>query len=406
MWNRTPLFYAAGAWEGAGGVTQELVERGANPNSRSKAGRTPLMYALINGNTAAALALLAAGADRSIKDNAGNTALHLFCRHVRSSAMTRVLEKLLEGGADINALNNESLSPLDMTILNRQEKRTFYELDISNYYDFKTDEYGDSVRELLKAAGARYSTPEKQREAEPHNLIIPAGTKEIGKGEYAGKDLFTLSLPQGLESIGIEAFAGNFITSLTVPGSVTTMGIHAFRGNWIHELILEDGLTAIGRTAFLENPLRSVVFPKTLTFIDTGAFMECALETLVLPDNITRIGSLAFYKNSLRELKLSRNLKEIPFQAFSRNRLSAVELPPSVQTIEVAAFSYNPLTTVTIGANLEFPERIPPGEGPYRDDEYTFGTYGAAFFRDYNANEKKAGTYIYNQQTKTWICQP
>jgi hypothetical protein len=74
-----------------------------------------------------------------------------------------------------------------------------------------------------------------------------------------------------------------------------------------------------------------------------------------------------------------------------------VELPPSVKKVARAAFWYNPLTTITIGADVEFNEPIPDmGAG------YTFGNYGASFSRDYNANEKKAGTYTYNSQTEKW----
>jgi hypothetical protein len=396
MWNRTPLFYAAGARKGDDGVIQMFLEKGADINVRSKAGRTPLMYAVVNENRGAALALLAAGADRSVQDNDGNTALHLFCRHVRDSSMLEVLEKLVEG-ADPNPLNNESLPPLDLTMLNRREQRTYYEHDIGFHDVYETDEYGDEVRELLRARGARYSTPEKQREAEPRNLIIPPGTKEIKKREYAGRSLFMLILPPGLESIGERAFEDNHIKSLTVPGSVTFMGQLAFRGNLIAELVLENGLTTIGNSAFSGNRLESVVFPETLKSIEEAAFSYCDLGTLVLPDSVTSIGDSAFYHNELRELKLSRNLEEIPYQAFSSNKLAAVELPPSVKKVARAAFWYNPLTTITIGADVEFNERIPDmGSG------YTFGNYGASFFRDYNANGKKAGTYTYNRQTENW----
>jgi hypothetical protein len=398
MWNRTPLFYAAGERIGDDGIIRMLTEKGADINGQSKAGRTPLMYAVVNENRGAVLALLAAGADRSVQDNDGNTALHLFCLRVRGSSMLEVLEKLAEG--DTNPLNNESLTPLDLTMLNRREERTWYEHDISNYYEYKTDEYGDKVRKLLRAKGARYSTPEKQREAEPYNLIVAPGTKEIKDEEYAEENLFTLIIPPGLESIGAEAFEGNHIESLTIPGSVTFMGRHAFQGNLISELVLENGLTVIGEGAFMNNPLRSVVFPETLNSIEGSAFSHCALETLVLPDSVTNIGRLAFRGNLLRELTLSRNLEEIPFQAFRSNRLTVVELPLRVKKVANAAFSYNPLITITLGADVEFEER--ETHSLYRDDEYTFGMYGASFFRDYNANGKKAGTYTYDRQTEKW----
>ncbi|MDR1307570.1 MAG: ankyrin repeat domain-containing protein [Treponema sp.] len=266
IWNRTPLFYAAGAKGGDGEIVRKLAEKGADINGRSKAGRTPLMYAVVNENRGTALALLAAGADRSVKDSDGNTALHLFCLRVRAPSMLGVLEKLAEG-ADPNPRNNESLTPLDLTMLNRREKRTYYEHDIGFHDYYEADEYGDKVRALLRVSGARYSTPEKQREAEPYNLIVAPGTKKIKDAEYPGRSLFTLILPPGLESIGERAFEDNHIKSLTVPGSVTFMGRNAFRDNLITELVLENGLITIGKSAFSDNRLESVVFPKTLRSI-------------------------------------------------------------------------------------------------------------------------------------------
>ncbi|MDR2662803.1 MAG: leucine-rich repeat protein [Treponema sp.] len=392
MWNRTPLFYAAGARKGDDGIVRALLEKGADINGRSKAGRTPLMYAVVNEHAKAALALLAAGADPSVKDNDGNTVLHLFCRHVRNPSMLGVLEKLAEG-ADPNPRNNESLTPLDLTMLNRRET------------PYGADEYGDRVRELLRAAGARYSTPEKQREAEPHHLTVAPGTKEIKEREYADKGLLTLTLPPGLESIGVEGFAFNRIGSLTLPGSVSSTGRGAFQGNRITRLVLENGLTVINEEAFSDNPLESAAFPETLRSIENAAFIGCRLKTLVLPGSVTSIGRSAFYGNQLRELTLSRNLEEISYHAFSRNRLTAVELPPSVKKVANAAFSYNPLTTITIGADVAFDERSPPRTEVYPDAEYTFGAYGASFFRDYNGNGKKAGTYTYDRQTEKWSCR-
>jgi hypothetical protein len=70
-WGRTPLMYAAARGDSA--LVSALLNQGAALTNGDMWNRTPLFYA--------------AGADRSIKDNDENTALHLFCRHVRSSAM-------------------------------------------------------------------------------------------------------------------------------------------------------------------------------------------------------------------------------------------------------------------------------------------------------------------------------
>jgi ankyrin repeat protein len=51
-----------------------LLAKGANPNVKNKVGGTPLMWAAVYGNEAAARMLLEHGADASLKDEDGVTA--------------------------------------------------------------------------------------------------------------------------------------------------------------------------------------------------------------------------------------------------------------------------------------------------------------------------------------------
>jgi ankyrin repeat protein len=78
----TALMWAAGHSDDAGTkdvvqVVNLLVDRGAKLDEQDDKGRTALMLAAMLGHTAAAEALLARGADRTLKDKDGKTASDL-----------------------------------------------------------------------------------------------------------------------------------------------------------------------------------------------------------------------------------------------------------------------------------------------------------------------------------------
>lgn len=54
--------------------TEKLLQNGANPNIQDDTGRTPIMYAMLNGNADVMETLIKNGADLTIKDNNGLTA--------------------------------------------------------------------------------------------------------------------------------------------------------------------------------------------------------------------------------------------------------------------------------------------------------------------------------------------
>jgi ankyrin repeat protein len=127
---QTALMWAAA--EGHGDVVMGLIELGANVNAASKAGFTPLLFAVVKDDvasirtllarganpnvtlpsgarpvvvamqyrhTAAALALLDGAADTSVRDRGGNTVLHLAAQ----VGDVNVVRALLAKGADPNA---------------------------------------------------------------------------------------------------------------------------------------------------------------------------------------------------------------------------------------------------------------------------------------------------------------
>lgn len=89
------------ATKGWSELAKRLIALGADPNRRTKWGRTPLMYALERGDEAMAEALIAHGADVAIADTKYRmTAWHFLAQRGTS----RLARCLLDKGADINAV--------------------------------------------------------------------------------------------------------------------------------------------------------------------------------------------------------------------------------------------------------------------------------------------------------------
>ena len=92
---------------------KELIEQGADVNTRDKNGWTPLMYAASYARPAPEIlqVLLAKGADVNAKDNAGDTTLSIaIVRH--NTGLMDIVRFLLEKGADVNASNKQGLTAL------------------------------------------------------------------------------------------------------------------------------------------------------------------------------------------------------------------------------------------------------------------------------------------------------
>jgi uncharacterized protein len=83
----------------------ELSEIAAGKN-----GHSDLMRAALDGDTTAALKLLAGGADVNAKDNEGRTAL-MFAL---INAHNNTVKELIEHGADVNAADNDGETALMM----------------------------------------------------------------------------------------------------------------------------------------------------------------------------------------------------------------------------------------------------------------------------------------------------
>ena len=74
---KTPLLITLTSYRyDNGGLSETLLEQGADPNRSANDGTTPLMVAASNGHGQALKALVAAGVDLDVQDRHGRTALH------------------------------------------------------------------------------------------------------------------------------------------------------------------------------------------------------------------------------------------------------------------------------------------------------------------------------------------
>ena len=121
---RTPLSYAAEY--GQAEIAELLINRGADINVRSNKGATPLLFAIEHKHKNIVDILLKLNADISIpletgsdyhtkfKVVAGDTPLHVASK----LGSTRIICSLLNKNANIETLNNQHLTPVDVAIKN------------------------------------------------------------------------------------------------------------------------------------------------------------------------------------------------------------------------------------------------------------------------------------------------
>lgn len=90
----------------------ELIRDGADPNFQSKTdGKTALFHACSENNVECVQALLAAKADPELEDTLGFRPLHWAAQKGDGLGVVRAL---LEGGADVDALNRKKQTALNM----------------------------------------------------------------------------------------------------------------------------------------------------------------------------------------------------------------------------------------------------------------------------------------------------
>ena len=112
------LLHIACQWGDVNMVRNLVTNHTCDPNVQNKYDLTPLLASIKHGNSPAAAALLQyAKCDLSLRDKAGNTALHLACISARAQThpeMVKVAKKLIIS-ADPLCVNSAGQTPIELT---------------------------------------------------------------------------------------------------------------------------------------------------------------------------------------------------------------------------------------------------------------------------------------------------
>jgi ankyrin repeat protein len=111
---QTPLHYAVRYCPTAVDV---LLNQGTNLEQRSTNGRTALLWACVLGDEGCILTLLQAKADTQVKDNVGDSPLHILIQHATSPLSAVII--LLDHGASYDGANDAKCTSLALALKGR-----------------------------------------------------------------------------------------------------------------------------------------------------------------------------------------------------------------------------------------------------------------------------------------------
>jgi hypothetical protein len=177
------------------------------------------------------------------------------------------------------------------------------------------------------------------------------------------------------------------------PGTKTIID-EQYREMNIFTVDIPDTVTYIGDFAFFGNELEEVTLPENLTEIGIGAFRDNNLKKIIIPNSVTNITLGAFANNKLTEITISNNISFIGSQSFANNLLTKIIIPDNVKTIHYGAFSDNRITEIIIGSDVKF----------WKTEHFNniFGEFDGLFCEYYTENNRRAGTYRYNEYLGAW----
>ena len=146
---RSPLHLATTCKKEMPAIVEILVTAGADINARDKRGATPLIVAAGNHCPDTLILLLGKGADPSLANRDGSTAVHYMARW-EADRLASAIDELLSAGADIDARDRLGRTPLMMTAYSGNTGDDAMTVMLARGADpDATDRFGNTLLHLL-----------------------------------------------------------------------------------------------------------------------------------------------------------------------------------------------------------------------------------------------------------------
>lgn len=148
--------------------------------------------------------------------------------------------------------------------------------------------------------------------------------------------------------------------TIIIPEGTKTIGRECFAGTNVEEVVLPEGIETIDSDAFnLCTKLKKINFPETLKVIDHEAFNGCfSLETVILPKVMKEINNYAFYAVGIKHLTLPEKVSSVGIKVFAKTDIETTDIPENFTLGSEMFTECQKLRNVNLlGSHITIPER-------------------------------------------------
>lgn len=225
----------------------------------------------------------------------------------------------------------------------------------------------------------------------------------------------TVVIPDGIVGIEEGAFAYNSITRVVFPESLKYIDAGAFLRNHLKEIIIGSNV----RISWNETPGSGAgpalgIYGASFFIIyhyndkSAGEYIFNEMDgswsyngekivflprEVIIPAGIYELGGTEYQWKMITNIYIPNGIVKLMQMVFVGNNLNKIVIPDTVRFISDGAFGHNPITQIKIGNNVEF---IDAAIYP------TFGQNSWSFQIAYVDNNRKAGTYIFDEEENIW----
>ncbi len=195
-----------------------------------------------------------------------------------------------------------------------------------------------------------------------------------------------------LQEVGNSAFENSQFTGEFECPNLQTVGQYAFRrSNFTGDFDCPN-LQAVGQYAFSYSQFNGNFNCPNLQAVGNEAFYYSQFTGVFNCQNLQAVGQYAFRNSNFTGEFNCPNLTSVGVSAFLKSNFSGSLSLPVCTQIGSYAFRDSNFTQITIGANATLGTNC-------------IGAHSAEFINDYAANNKKAGTYVWDEVNQHWIYQ-